>query len=155
MNYELVAKLEKELDKLESGYSLQKEKTTAIASKQVNLNVRNKRANTHNDIVAGQKRKIREESVTANESAMDPFRRRETLPQIIWNTSGNLNTEKPAVVNTKDTAPAGGSNLKPKSPRDGKGHLALDDGEDGKSRQERIFFDIVSDVDINEVSGVL
>ena len=52
VDFELVSKLQKELDKLESGYALQKDKMAIVAAKQVNLNVRNKLANTQNDIVA-------------------------------------------------------------------------------------------------------
>ena len=118
IDYDLINKLQKELEKLESGYEMQKEKQSEVASKQVSLNFRNKLANTQNDILAAEKRKVKDDNIgTSGDSSMDPFRRRETLPQIIWNTSG-IFKKADGIKDTPKTPIAAPSTPKsPKSPK--------------------------------------
>lgn len=91
-----ILKMQKELDDMEEKYEAHKARLKVEAGKQKKLNQRNRDANIQNDISASEKRREKAanaDSTSAGDSAMDPFRRRETLPQIIWNTSGSFRKE--------------------------------------------------------------
>ena len=86
----LVVKLEREMEKMERNYNAHKEKLALETSKYVSLNQRNKGNNSAADILASVKRAekdlLKDSDKEMTKSATDPFRRRETLPSIIWNT---------------------------------------------------------------------
>lgn len=87
----LVLKMQRELERMEKNYDSHRIKLEAEASKQMMLNKRNKGGNKANDIVASIKRAekdlTKDTDAEVSKAANDPFRRRETLPSIIWNTS--------------------------------------------------------------------
>lgn len=98
----LRVKLQRELDKIETNYNLQKERNEMEAAKRVGLNKRNRMKNSKSDIQASVLRKAKEarqaeilESGGVKEGTLDPFRRREARPQIIWNTTGQLDKSAP------------------------------------------------------------
>ena len=77
------------------------------------------------NILAAEKRKIKDDSVGGTgDSSMDPFRRRETLPQIIWNTSGVFKDGAKPAPKTPIAAPS-----TPKSPKSPKSNVFKEDGE--------------------------
>jgi hypothetical protein len=90
---------------MQQGYDFNKDKFSKQAAPQINLNQRNRAANTLSDIQASQKRAEKEAAaeLMATKSgkkdlgvSLDPFGRRETRPSIIWNTSGTLGVKKNA-----------------------------------------------------------
>lgn len=105
-----VLKMQREVEKMDRNYNAHREKLEAETSKQVSLNLRNKGVNKANDIVASVRRAEKEltkdSDKEVSKSAIDPFRRRETLPSIIWNTSSNEINSRPKAEIEKEKAAA-------------------------------------------------
>ena len=102
----LSIKLQREMDKMEANYQVQKERNVIEASKRVGLNQRNRLKNSKSDIQASVLRKEKEERQAeileaggVKEGTLDPFRRREARPQI---TPVNLNS-KPKKIKKDST----------------------------------------------------
>lgn len=89
-----IATLSKAKEKLEAQIQKEKALVERVAGAQVSLNRRNKERNFQKDFQAGIRRADESSSNQNKASAQDPFIRRETRPQNIWNTGAKLEVER-------------------------------------------------------------
>jgi hypothetical protein len=90
-------KLTKAIQGLDEDIRNHKEQVQAMAHRQINVNLRNKKANVMKDSNAGIRRKeLEKEAAEKGEQGRldDPFVRRETRPTILWNTGKKLQDAK-------------------------------------------------------------
>jgi hypothetical protein len=89
-----IAMISKAKEKLEAQIQKEKLLVERVAGAQVSLNKRNKERNFQKDFQAGIRRADETSSNQHKASAQDPFIRRETRPQNIWNTGAKLEVER-------------------------------------------------------------